>query len=427
MSAAQESTRWTLLRERLRSSLWFVPSLFIAVAVLAAIGLETLDRWLGRTLSGERILLVFSGGPDAARAVLETIASSILTLTGLVFSITMLVLQLTSSQYSSRALRTFLLDNTSKVAMGVFLGTFSFALVGLRAVRSSTDAADPFVPGTLTTGAFILTLASLYMFLVYIHHIAGRIQSSSIIASIATESAEVLEHLYPDPFGEPSSADDSVPDGGSPRPQISQSRNGSERPLDVTFVSAPTGGMVMAIDEPALVRMARESGVRLEVLRGVGDFVGQGEPLVSVVGGGIDDERRIARQIRLGHQRTMEQDLGYGFRQLVDVAMRALSPSINDPSTAVQSIDRIYDLLCRLGGREFPAPVRYDDEGEVRLVLPHKTWEQYVGLAFGEILFYGAEHPQVRARLEAVRSELAKRLPPERVDAVRALYASADR
>lgn len=374
----------------------------MGASIIAALLLEVLDRALGHTRGGEQLLLAFSGGPEAARAVLETIAGSILTLTALVFSITMLVLQLTSTQYSPRALRTFLLDRSSKVAMGVFLGTFSFAIVGLRAVRSGTDSADPFVPGMLVTGAFVLTLASLYMFLFYIHHIAQRIQASSIIASIADETRGVIDRHFSEAW--------------------SPAESPVDEPGDGHVLGAPHGNTVTAVDEEGLISLAQHADVRIHLLAPAGSFVVEGQPLLRIVGGTIDDSERALKHVQLGHQRTMEQDAGFGFRQLVDIAVRALSPSVNDPSTAVQAVDRIHDLLCRLGGRSFPDTVLRDEDGQVRLVTARHDWEHFVRLAVTELSYYGSEHPQVAARLDRMKEHLSSSLPAERASVVRAVF-----
>ncbi|MHB9003315.1 MAG: DUF2254 domain-containing protein [Coriobacteriia bacterium] len=404
MSADRQvsSTRWTIARERLRSSMWFTPSLFIAASIAAALSLERLDSALGRTNSGERLLLAFSGGPVAARAVLQTIAGSILTLTGLVFSITMLVFQLTSTQYSPRALRTFLVDRTSKIAMGVFLGTFTFALMGLRAVRSGSEQGDPFVPGMLVTGAFVLTLASLYMFLIYIHHIAQRIQASEIIATIAEESVDTLERMYPTGIGT-RSEQEAVAELGEATAVILASRS----------------DYIVSVDEKGLVALAADWDVCFQLAHRVGDFVAEGQPLVHVYGRRAQDANQVLSHVHFGDQRTMEQDLAYGFRQLIDIALRALSPSTNDPSTAVGAVDRIHDLLRRLGARDFPRPVHRDENRLLRLLTVPMTWDYFVRLAGTELVHYGAGHPQIDERLATMYDDLTATLSPDRAAIVR--------
>lgn len=392
-------TAFGAVRESLASSLWFVPSIFMGASIAAALLLAWLDRYLGDA----QLLFVFSGGPEGARAVLETIASSILTLAALVFSITILVLQLTSSQYSPRALRTFLRDVTSKVTIGVFLGTFVFALMGLREVRSEGGQEEFFVPSLMITGAFIMTLVTLYMFLFYIHHISRRIQASSIIASIADETIESMDRRYPRHVNGDVPLEAAVHDFG--------------KPVQTLFASA--GGMVVSVDEIALSRLAERSGHQFGVLVGPGEFVVTGQPLIEVFLTPVQEQKTVIRKIRLGEQRTMEQDVEYGFRQLVDVANKALSPGINDPSTAVQALDRIHDLLFRLGGRVLEDPVCTDIQGEPRVTLKVPKWEMFVRLGVEDILHYGGNSPDIRKRLGAMYRGLVQGLPEKRADVVR--------
>lgn len=395
------------LHENLRVSLWLTPSLFIGGAIAFALGLAAFDNALGETAEGEELLLIFSGGPESARAVLSAIATSILSLTALVFSITVLVLQLTSSQYSSRALRTFLRDRTSKVTMGVFLGTFTFALLGLRAVRGGSENGDVFVPGTTVTGALVLTLVSLYVFLVYIHHMSRRIQAASIISAIAEETVHDLERLFPEMSDEAGGGDVEPPETGPP----------------LRSIISREGKVVVSLDEAGLVTLAKKGDCCFRMLVGVGDFVVRGQPLAEVIGNDIED-REFLKHLHFGEDRSMEQDLRFGLRQLVDIALRSLSPGINDPSTAVQAVDRLHDLLRRLGMRKFPDPARRDDAGTVRLVRTVQEWDSFVRLAAEEITHYGKDSPEVRRRLAWMRDDLTATLPPERTAVLRAVGAS---
>ncbi len=387
----------------LGTSLWFIPSLFMAGAAAAALSLGGLDRVLAKDYANRQILLAFSGGPDAARALLAAVGGSILTLAALVFSITVLVLQLTSTQYSPRALRTFMRDRTSKVTMGVFLGTFVFVLLGLREVRTETAAGAEFVPGMLVTGALLLTLVSLYMFIFYIHHISRSIQASSIIAAIAHESAETLERLYRDEFG---------PQSRIARPVVFEGD-----PVEV--IVARSADTVVTVDTPSLVRLAQDHDACLELTPGLGEFIVTGQMVFKVYGNPIPDHESALRHVRLGDHRTMEQDLRFGFRQLVDIAIRALSASTNDPSTAIQSLDRLHDLLRRLGQREFPTHSHEDDGGTVRLSMNPQSWESFVRDAVEEIAYYAADTPAVSRRLQRMYDDLMENLPPERAAVVR--------
>jgi uncharacterized membrane protein len=290
--------------------------------------------------------------------------------------------------------------------MGVFLGTFAFALLGLSEVSGESSEAPPFVPGLLVTGALLLTLASLYMFLFYIHHISRRIQASSIIAAIGEETVNDLQRLYPE------MEEEETPE-----------ESGESLGPTLQTIAAKDSNTIVSVDEKGLVQLAEENGSCFRMLSGVGESVVTGQELVDVFGKAVDDEDRVLKHIHLGEHRTMEQDLRYGFRQLVDVAVRALSPGVNDPSTAVQALDRLHDLLRQLGQRDFPDPVHSDDRGEMRLVMQPQTWESFVRLAVEEIVHYGSDAPAVKHRLRRMYNDLIDVLPAERAVIVRVVGA----
>ncbi|MBE0477082.1 MAG: DUF2254 domain-containing protein [Coriobacteriia bacterium] len=381
------------LRERLRTSLWFVPAILVLASLVAAVLLFRLDQVLSLSPEWKRLLLAFGGGPESARAILETIAGSMLTLTGLVFSITILVLQLASSQYSPRTLRSFLRDRPSKLALGVFLGTFAFALAGLLAVRQEGPGREEFVPGLTVGAAFVMVLVSLGLFVYYIHHIAQRIRITSITASIEKETASLIEELYGEEAelrGPPA-----VPAGGARE------------------VAAPRAGYVVNVDVERLVRAAARADAVIQLVARVGSFVPQGAPVLRVHGAVVDHEPELGDYVTLDDERTLEQDAAYGFRQLVDIAIRALSPSLNDPTSAVNAIDRLHALLRRLGEKRAPSGVLCDDAGEPRLIVPVRVFPEYLQLSVEEIARYGGDAPQVRERLGAMLADLERSVRAE--------------
>lgn len=318
--------KWS--RDRLSESLWFVPAVCM-VGAAAVLILVRLDR-----LGGSPGLIGFTGGPDSARSILSTSGSSVLVLTGLVFSITVLALQLTSSQFSPRALRTFLRDRPTQVTLGVFMATFLYALLALREVRGQDGGGGPFVPGVTVTVAFGLAVASLVTFVHQIHHVAQSIRVVNIVGRIAKETKEVIDELFPE--RPPASHDDTAPDGGR--------SGGPARAGDVRDIPAPTAGVAALVDIAHLIRHGRRHEVVVEVLPAIGDFVPEGAPLLRIHGDYDGDDDDFAEAVVLAPERIMRQDPGYGFRQLVDIAERALSPGINDPSSAVQCLDHIQDL-----------------------------------------------------------------------------------
>ncbi len=383
------------LRERLRLSLWFVPSVLAVAAALLALVLSTVDDRLAANGSG--LFFTFGGSPEGARSVLSTIAQSMLTFTGLVFTITMLVLQLASTQLSPRVMRTFLRDQGNQVVLGVFVATFVFTLLVLREVRTPVDGSDAFVPAVSVWVAFALLLASVAAFVWYIDHMAHAIRASTVIANIWNETVAAIERLYPDRAG---------------RRTEEPWRAPSSRPAVV--LTSRAAGIVLRVDEAALLEATDCDGRVAELRARVGDFIPEDAPLAHLWGGwtpAAGDEVRDA--IAIGGERTLDQDAAFGFRQLADIAVRALSPGTNDPTTAVQALDRIHDLLRRLANREIPSPVRSID-GRVRLVLPRPSWDDYVHLGLEEIRLAGASQVQVIRRLRALLDDLETDTPHDR-------------
>lgn len=386
------------LRESLRSNLWFVPALGVMVAIVLATSLVTLDRRLAGTQT--KVLFGFTGSAEASRNILSVIASSMLALTALVFSILIVVLQLTSSQFSPRVLRTFVRDRDSQFTLATFVGTFTYAMLVLRAIRSPVEGPE-FVPALAVSGAFGLVLLSVGVFVAYINHIAQSIRVINIITSVGDETRRAIDHLYPASEDEPRAEEPIfLPQG---------------RPTRV--IPSPGPGVVIAYDADELVEAARRAGGLLVLVPAVGDFVPEGAPLLHAYG---DDQDlgEVRHFVDLDVERTMSQDVAFGFRQLVDIAERGLSAAINDPTTAVQVLDQLHDFLRRLVGRPFPSGAYHDREGNRRLVVPSMSWEGYVTLACDEIRHYGEGSVQVARRMRAMLEDLLEVAPPERVSAI---------
>jgi uncharacterized membrane protein len=383
--------RRTWLRERVRTGLWFIPAVAIAAAVVASWAMYQLDIELG----GDRPhALAFEGDADRANAILGTIAGSTLTFTGIVFSITAVALQLGSSQFSPRALRTFLRDRGTQWALGVLVATFTYALLTLLRVDTHAARNELAVPGLSVSLALALVLASLVTFVLFVNHLTQSIRAVSIIERIAGETRDAVRDAIPDG---PPGPEPPPPDG--PPDQV------------VTWDRGPA--VLIGYDEDDLVELARQSGAQLRLVHRIGDYLPSGVPAVEVWGGPVDP-RQVLRLLGGGIERTMTQDPMFGFRQLVDIAEKALSPALNDPTTAVQSIDRLHDLLRRIGTRPQPTGAHADADGEMRLVVPVPDWEDFVTLACDEIRHFGAPSLQAVRRLRAMLIDLATVVPPER-------------
>lgn len=371
--------------ERLRSALWFLPGVFLVLAIAQALAIPEWEERHGGSAVGE---FFFEGGPDGARVLLSMVSGSTLTLMVLVFSITIVALQLASSQFSPRVLRSFLRDWYSQLSLGVFTATFAYSITVLRAVRSDEAGSTPFVPRLAVALAFFWALASVVVFVLYVHHTASSIRVVSVIERIGRESRAMIEREYL-----------SV----APAADIAPAPDEAAQVL-----TAPVSGVVTDVEIDRLHRLAEAAGVNVRLAARVGDFVPAGAPLLLVSGGRVADTAPLLRTVGLGAERTYRQDVRYGFRQLVDIAERALSPAINDPTTAVQALDRIHDLLRLLGTAEWPAGAHG------RVTIPQVTWDEVVRLAVDEIRLNGSTSLQVDRRLRDLLTDLAGAVPQDR-------------
>src|SRR3954454_15430300 len=351
----------------MRSSLWFVPVLCVLVGISVSIGTIAIDR----SFDYELLPWWMTGGPDAALAILETIATSMVSLAALVLTITMVVVQLAMGQFSPRIVQTFLRDRPSQLAIGLFVATFAHAMLAMREVHFDGDGQ---VPGVAIVVGYVLVLTSIVMLVLYVHHIGRSLRVSALIELVGQDTRALLERQCPEPL---------APD---------------EAPADV--IAAPDSGVLIGIDRERLVGLATAADCSLHVAPGLGGFVPAGAPLVRIAGDPARlDRHEVTDALRSGLERTLDEDLAYGFRLLVDMAERSLSESeFLDPRTAVQCIDRLHDGLRRLAGRAIPDGVLRDDRGTVRVTIPTLDWDAYVHLAFDEVRLAGAASPQVPRR-----------------------------
>ncbi|MDQ3338328.1 MAG: DUF2254 domain-containing protein [Myxococcota bacterium] len=362
----------------------------VLVAIGGAIALIQLDRGLAQ----RRVdWFLFDGGPESARELLSTITSAMLTFTALVFSITILVLQLASNQFSPRVIRTFLREPVTKWAMSMFVGTFVYSMVVLSQVRTIEPN---FVPAVATWAALLLVVASVAIFIWYIHRMAQSVRAIAVISTIAAETRTAIERVFPEQLGQAAPVEAPIP----------------IHPLEHVIAHTAPPGVVAFIDADQLMVVAQRFDAVVEIIPSIGAFVPTGAPLFRVWGQ-IDDECcRAAIGIEI--ERTIQQDPAFGFRQLVDVAVRALSPGVNDPTTAVQVLDHLHDLVRRLVVREFPARTRADGAGELRIIAARPEFIDFVRLAFEEIGIYGADSIQVRRRLGVILADCGALASPGR-------------
>lgn len=357
---------------RTRASFWFVPTLIVTGAVGLATSLIALDATVELPL-GKSWPLVFDAGAAGSRGLLTAVASSMITVAGVVFSITIVALSLTSSQYTSRVLNNFMRDRMNQVVLGVFVGIFAYCLVVLRTIRAGDEGA--FVPSLAVLGGLVLAFVGIGFLIYFIHHISISIQASTIIAAAAEDSIAAVDHLFPKGLGD--DADENL--------DVNPGVAVDDQPW--SEVNARKTGYIEGIDGDALLAWARKHSSMVRMERGIGEFVVEGTPLLSVAEpNGPDDEAtdELNAVFVIGRQRTVEQDVGFGIRQIVDVAMKALSPGINDTTTAVMCVDYLGAIVTRLAGRRIPTPQRLD-EGELRVIARGPCFESLLAEAFDQI------------------------------------------
>ena len=357
-----------------RSSFWFVPSLVVVDGIVAALALIEADAvWGDRWLALSPRL--FGVGADGARQMLSTLAGSMMSLMGITFSMTLVALALASSQYTSRVLRTFMGSRVTQTTLGVFAGIFTYCLIVLRSIRGG-DAG--FIPSGAVLFAFVLALAGVVVLIFFIHHIASSIQAVSIIASVAEETNAAMDRVFPQEQGrEPDGTGDAVDE------QVLA-------PLDERTwypVPAQVSGYIQGVDLDAILDLARHHRTIVRMERGVGAFAVEGTVLASLALTYPPDQEMTAelnRAYSISRHRTIEWDPAFGIRQIVDIALKALSPGVNDTSTAVMCVDYLTAILARLSGRRYPPSHRY--EGEVlRVIASVVTFEALLAEAFDQI------------------------------------------
>ena len=356
----------------LRSSFWFVPSLMVGSSIVLAVELIELDsaggdEWLARWPR------LFGAGAEGARGMMSTIATSMMTVVGVTFSMILVVLALASSQYTSRVLRNFIRSRVTQFVLGTFAGIFAYCLIVLRSIRG--NEAGAFVPALAVFLGFVLALGGVSALIFFIHHIASSIQASSIIATVANETMSAIDRLFPGRLGQGPSDEDEQP-AVLPRP----GRNWQSVP-------ARGNGYIQNVDGEALLRLAKEHKTIVRMERGIGDFVVDNTPLVSLELEEPPDGELIGALQSAYHvdrHRTLEQDAAFGIRQIVDMALRALSPSTNDTTTAVMCLDHLTAILSRVASRHIPSSHRYDD-GDLRVITSGPTFATLVDESFDQI------------------------------------------
>jgi uncharacterized membrane protein len=370
----------------LKSALWTVPFISILCVLAIAPALRVLDGWLGWRISGL--------GRGGATSLYQTVITLTLSFIVFTFGSLLVAIQVAGAQLTPRVIATTLLrDNVVRYTVGLFVFALVFAIMALNRVDTTVNEIVPLLCAALG-------LISIAAFLFLIDYAARLLRPVSILARVGDEGGKVIDAVYPEPVGDSADVADPpfVPIAGAP---IVQYDGRSE--------------IVLAVEISALLRAARQADGVIECLFEVGDFIATGEPLFALHGGAATINPAMLRAtVAFGPERTMEQDPIFSFRILVDIALKALSPAINDPTTAVLALDQIHRLLRVVGKRQLRGFTIRDQRGERRVILRTPNWEDFVHVACIEIASCGANNVQIARRLRAMIENALESLPRHR-------------
>jgi uncharacterized membrane protein len=367
-----------------RTRLWLLPLTCVFASIGLAVALVSVDRASGFHIVSTAV----TGSAASVQTILTAAATALVSLTSIVLSLTLVAVQLAMGQFSPRIVRAILHDRRSQLAVGLFIGTFAYSMTVLREVNGNSSGGGA-LPGLAIVVDYGLILGAIVVLVLYVHHTAQSIRVGGLIGWVADATRDEVDRLYP----------------ATPEPDD-----------DPSVVAAPGSGVVTKLPHQVLVDIAEEADCVLELVPAMGDFVPRGSPLFRVRGSLSGPHRSTAAlSVILSRERSHEFEPAFGLRKLVDVATRSIySGPFQDPTTSVQSIDAIHDILRRLAVREFPSGRHRDAHGRLRLVERVMSWEGYVRLAFDELRLAGGGSPQVARRLRAALEDLTTVAPPER-------------
>ena len=386
----------------LRASLWFLPGLMILFSIALALTLIEVDssvkfKWL---IDYPRL---FGLGADGSRGMLTAIASSMLTVAALAFSLTLAAVSQASGQFTPRIFRNFMRDRANQFALGYFVSVFAFCLIVLRTIRGADEV--KFVPSLAVLTGLILAIGGVLVLIFFIHHIADSLQITTILNNITDETKQSVQKMFPREMGEAAT-------------EVEKSE--TWRADDIKKwrqIPAREAGYVQDVNTDGLLEFAAANRILIKMRRGVGQFAGSGATLAEIapdtatpswkteIGGEKSDE--IGEFFTLGRHRTIEKDVGFGIRQIVDIALKALSPGVNDTTTAIGCIDNLGDIVAEIARWQMPAKVRSKD-GVPRVITLAPDFQEYVETAFDQIRISGKANFAIFVRLIATISFIAE-------------------
>lgn len=379
-----------IIRYRLKlyinNSMWILPVISIVAGLLSVALLNRIEAALGWNMNLSA---------ETGRSVMGTIASSMFSLVVIGSSTVLVAVQLASAQLTPRLIALIYRNPMKKACISVFVFTFTFSVGALVRIGNTV----PFITGYVAAYGFLINIA---LFLYFIDSMGKTLRPSSVVRSVALAARGVIRDVYPRKLGE----------GPSPSPRAIADWHAEHHRV----VLNRSDGVILAFDLKGLVTRAESSNCIIELVPEIGDFAADGTPLFRIYEGGDDlDDDELRRMVAVGQERTLEQDPMFAFRIIVDIASKALSPAINDPTTAVLAIDQIHHLLRDIGLRQLSDGREEDSRGRLRLMYRTPSWEQIVRLSTTEIRLYGRDSIQVMRRLRAMLENLIETLPAHRV------------
>ena len=396
--------------EALRTNFWFIPSLMVLGAFVLAFVALRLDRSMADENWFLNLGVTVERGPEGSRQLLATVAGTMITIASLTFSITIVALQLASTQFGPRLIQNFMRDRGNQFTLGTFIATFVYCLIVLRSVNGTDE--NTYVPHLSVMMAFVLTIVSIGVLIYFINHTAHAIQVDRVIREVVSELHQAIDGIFPDRKDA----------GESSHGYIAADLPGGFE-ADAKAFNATRSGYVQGIDHGKLKEVAIDRDLVLQLETRPGRFVVEGGPLGYAWPSGRADEsvlKMLQAAFYVGDQRTITQDVEFAIDQLVEIAIRALSPGINDTFTAMSCVDRLGEILITIAGRQFPPVHRYDDSGTLRVVACPSTKAGVVDAAFHKIRQSATTNVAVACRVLEVIAAIGRRTDdPEFVAALR--------
>ena len=368
-----------------RASYWFVPSIMVVLSIVLGAVVVWLDSGPADDLL-DGLGWYQQSKPDGAREVLSTIAGSMITVAGVVFSITIVAISFAANQYGPRILTNFMSDRGNQITLGTFIATFVYAVVVLRTIYGGEDA---FVPQLAVLGAMILALCSIMVLIYFIHHVPESIHINTITSRVGRQLIHSIGKQFPACFGD--------------APQHSSEQEKSfQRAAEAAFgkggnakaVQCHANGYLQAVDDDHLLSIACKYDLIISVRLAPGHFAHDGRTIALAAPServSEDAEKRIRASWAIGSSRTPDQDLLFLIDELVEIAARALSTGVNDPYTAMTCTDWLTAAAVELARRQPPSPYRLDEQGELRVVAPSATFDVHLDRGFGRLRPYAAK------------------------------------